>query len=286
MSWAAVGAILGTSARPPSSATPRSPNPLETSSHGGSSLSLLGRLDTCPRRNASPTPTRRKTRCEARRDHKHQPHRPLNRRPDRERRYHVETAVQHEQSANVLVEVELLESWIDAATSDDAGDENARVVAETVAFDTFSDRIETASRDPHDARPFGARERGDSTAVPVTPFSTEEDRPTRAQEQRRLRQSLRHTPARRALFRSWVTGRPNVPSRHFVQPDIPSSGPSPAEMHRTPGSHHPRSGSVGARVRLTSEVDGNRTRRTGSARPNRFEGGGAHQVPGHLRVGR
>ena len=34
---------------------------------------------------------------------------------------------------------------------------------------------------------------------------------------------------------------------------------------------------------LTSEVDGNRTRRTGIARPNRFEGGGAHQVPGHLR---
>ena len=32
-----------------------------------------------------------------------------------------------------------------------------------------------------------------------------------------------------------------------------------------------------------AEVDGNRTRRTGSARPSRFEGGGAHQVPGHLR---
>jgi hypothetical protein len=29
-------------------------------------------------------------------------------------------------------------------------------------------------------------------------------------------------------------------------------------------------------------VDGNRTRRTGFARPTRFEGGGAHQVPGHL----
>jgi len=33
-----------------------------------------------------------------------------------------------------------------------------------------------------------------------------------------------------------------------------------------------------------AEVDGNRTRRTGSARPSRFEGGGAHQVPGHLRA--
>lgn len=31
-----------------------------------------------------------------------------------------------------------------------------------------------------------------------------------------------------------------------------------------------------------AEVDGNRTRRTGIARPNRFEGGGAHQVPRHL----
>ena len=33
-----------------------------------------------------------------------------------------------------------------------------------------------------------------------------------------------------------------------------------------------------------AEVDGNRTRRTGVARPNRFEGGGAHQVPRHLLV--
>ena len=33
-----------------------------------------------------------------------------------------------------------------------------------------------------------------------------------------------------------------------------------------------------------AEVDGNRTRRTGVARPTRFEGGGAHQVPGHLRL--
>jgi hypothetical protein len=33
---------------------------------------------------------------------------------------------------------------------------------------------------------------------------------------------------------------------------------------------------------VLAEVDGNRTRRTGIARPNRFEGGGAHQVLGHL----
>jgi hypothetical protein len=33
-----------------------------------------------------------------------------------------------------------------------------------------------------------------------------------------------------------------------------------------------------------AEVDGNRTRLTRIARDNRFEGGGAHQVPGHLHV--
>jgi hypothetical protein len=32
-----------------------------------------------------------------------------------------------------------------------------------------------------------------------------------------------------------------------------------------------------------AEVDGNRTRRTGIARAARFEGGGCHQVTGHLR---
>ena len=32
-----------------------------------------------------------------------------------------------------------------------------------------------------------------------------------------------------------------------------------------------------------AEVDGNRTRRTGIARPARFEGGGAHQALGHLQ---
>ena len=32
-----------------------------------------------------------------------------------------------------------------------------------------------------------------------------------------------------------------------------------------------------------AEVDGNRTRRTGITRPSRFEGGGAHQAPGHLQ---
>lgn len=38
-----------------------------------------------------------------------------------------------------------------------------------------------------------------------------------------------------------------------------------------------------ARLTAMAEVDGNRTRRTGVARPTRFEGGGAHQVLGHLQ---
>ena len=32
-----------------------------------------------------------------------------------------------------------------------------------------------------------------------------------------------------------------------------------------------------------AEVDGNRTRRRGVTTTTRFEGGGAHQVPGHLQ---
>jgi hypothetical protein len=36
------------------------------------------------------------------------------------------------------------------------------------------------------------------------------------------------------------------------------------------------------RATQLAEVDGNRTRRTGSTRPTRFEGGEAHQAPGHL----
>ena len=37
---------------------------------------------------------------------------------------------------------------------------------------------------------------------------------------------------------------------------------------------------------LLAEVDGNRTRQTRVARLGRFEGGGAHQVPRHLRLRR
>ena len=60
---------------------------------------------------------------------------------------------------------------------------------------------------------------------------------------------------------------------------------------KTPGSPAlwPLSGCLfsvctwGATVQVGfAEVDGNRTRRAGVARPTRFEGGGAHQVLGHL----
>jgi len=36
-------------------------------------------------------------------------------------------------------------------------------------------------------------------------------------------------------------------------------------------------------MNVSAEVDGNRTRQTRVARLGRFEGGGAHQVPRHLR---
>jgi HAD superfamily hydrolase (TIGR01490 family) len=43
---------------------------------------------------------------------------------------------------------------------------------------------------------------------------------------------------------------------------------------------------VGSLGEALAEVDGNRTRQTGITRLGRFEGGGAHQVLGHLRRGR
>ena len=45
----------------------------------------------------------------------------------------------------------------------------------------------------------------------------------------------------------------------------------------------PRNGNLLTGAKM-AEVDGNRTRRTGIARPTRFEGGGAHQVPRHLHA--
>jgi hypothetical protein len=52
-------------------------------------------------------------------------------------RYAVESATLHEQSANVLVEAELLESWLMAAVDEGAGDCDDRVIAETSAFDEY-----------------------------------------------------------------------------------------------------------------------------------------------------
>ena len=52
-------------------------------------------------------------------------------------RYAVETAVLHEQSANVLAEAELLEDWIDAAVPEDADSWDARIQAESAEFDAF-----------------------------------------------------------------------------------------------------------------------------------------------------
>ena len=53
-------------------------------------------------------------------------------------RYAVETAVLHEQSANVLVEAELLEGWIEAAVPNDVEDWEARASTETAEFDRFT----------------------------------------------------------------------------------------------------------------------------------------------------
>ena len=74
--------------------------------------------------------------------------------------------------------------------------------------------------------------------------------------QRRPRGSAPPAPSRRG-------GRTAGPSR-------PGPWPPPDDTGR-PG------------LRPAAEVDGNRTRRTGIARPTRFEGGGCHQVSGHLR---
>ena len=73
-----------------------------------------------------------------------------------------------------------------------------------------------------------------------------------------------------------------------IVPDTLREGPTFAvirlhtatQRQRSPLPPGVESRSSGERV---AEVDGNRTRRTRIARPNRFEGGGAHQVPGHLR---
>ena len=52
-------------------------------------------------------------------------------------RYAVESASLHEQSANVLIEAELLESWLMAAVDEGSGDSRDRVHAESLAFDEY-----------------------------------------------------------------------------------------------------------------------------------------------------
>ena len=59
-------------------------------------------------------------------------------------------------------------------------------------------------------------------------------------------------------------------------PPPPARAPKRAASGSAPPSSTPR------RPEDRAEVDGNRTRRTGIARPTRFEGGGAHQVLRHL----
>jgi len=64
--------------------------------------------------------------------------------------------------------------------------------------------------------------------------------------------------------------------------------PSPSQERQRPKRGLARWGersSAEPSVRRMAEVDGNRTRRTRITRPNRFEGGGAHQVLVHLRGG-
>ena len=61
---------------------------------------------------------------------------------------------------------------------------------------------------------------------------------------------------------------------------IPPAVPSPPDLVTPTGRSEM---GCPSHADLVAEVDGNRTRRTGIARPTRFEGGGAHQVPGHLR---
>lgn len=63
-------------------------------------------------------------------------------------RYAVESAVLHEQSANVLAEAELLEEWLAAAIHDDASDWQERAAAEVVEFDTFVGPLREDLKEP------------------------------------------------------------------------------------------------------------------------------------------
>ncbi len=69
------------------------------------------------------------------------------------------------------------------------------------------------------------------------------------------------------------------------QPDDPLTPVRTPHRARHAVGAHVEPGAVGvpAPKATVAEVDGNRTRRSGIARPTRFEGGGSHQVCGHLR---
>jgi uncharacterized LabA/DUF88 family protein len=98
----------------------------------------------------------------------------------------------------------------------------------------------------------------------------------------------RPTPHPGGVRRSapWSMWRNSLASRSggrksFGRGRVPGSG-TRSRPRRMPGAE--TMGGHSVRVARVAEVDGNRTRRTGIARPTRFEGGGAHQVPGHLRL--
>jgi EAL domain-containing protein (putative c-di-GMP-specific phosphodiesterase class I) len=87
------------------------------------------------------------------------------------------------------------------------------------------------------------------------------------------------------LAQGYLFGRPVAADQLQLRVTAPEESPLTTSV---PGSRQAQGrGPVpheAPRVETSlAEVDGNRTRRTGSARPTRFEGGGAHQVPGHLR---
>lgn len=97
-----------------------------------------------------------------------------------------------------------------------------------------------------------------------------------------LRVSLR-VARRTSAPHSACTVRPvPAPTRSFIRRlgDRHES----TTAHIEPSTASPRPVRHVAQGSIAAEVDGNRTRRTGIARPNRFEGGGAHQVPRHLPI--
>jgi len=73
-----------------------------------------------------------------------------------------------------------------------------------------------------------------------------------------------------------------VATRSSTEPGNTRLRSLPHEDRRGGVRTHP---GVARGKRRMAEVDGNRTRRTRITRPNRFEGGGAHQVLVHLRGG-